>query len=54
VKLTQKIMRFLAPACEKNRQEFRHELARMNAHADDLLKTIKLSPEQAKALQQQK
>ena len=35
------VMRFLARRCEEQRMEFRHELARVNAHADDLIRTIR-------------
>lgn len=39
------IMRLLAPSCEKHRMQFRHELARTQAHAEDLQRTVKTSPQ---------
>ena len=47
MKLTQKLMRFLAPQCEKQRQEFRHELAKVQAHTEDLMRTMRIKPEEA-------
>jgi hypothetical protein len=40
LKLYQRIMRFLAPACERQREEFRHEVSRATAHAEDLQRTV--------------
>lgn len=36
----QKVMRVLAPACEKQRMEFRKERARLAATAEDLNRTV--------------
>ncbi len=41
MKFYQYVMRFLARRCEIQRMEFRHELARVNAHADDLIRTLR-------------
>ena len=38
--LTQKVMRWISPACERQRQEFRHAMAESNAHAEDLTRTF--------------
>ena len=54
MKLIHRFMRFVAPACEKQRQEFRLELARVNAHTDDLMKTLRISPEKMKEIQRPK
>lgn len=35
------LMRLLASSCEKQRMEFRHELLRVEAHAEDLIRTAK-------------
>jgi hypothetical protein len=48
--LVHKMMRFIAPACEKQRMEFRHELAKLDAHTEDLTRTLRLTPEQAEWL----
>lgn len=45
--LTRRLMRFLSPACEKQRMEFRHELAKLEAHTEDFSRTMRLTPEQA-------
>lgn len=42
-------MRFLAPSCEKQRMEFRKELAKVEAHSEDLMRTLKFSPQQMRA-----
>ena len=52
--MTQKLMRLLAPACEKNRMEFRQELAKVEAHTEDLLRTMRISPQQMQAMKAQK
>jgi len=46
VKLYQKVMRFLAPSCERQRMEFREALAKLNAHAEDLQRTMRFKPEE--------
>ena len=46
MKLMQKVMRILAPTCERQRMEFRQELAKVNAHTEDLLRTMRFAPEQ--------
>lgn len=38
--LAQKLMRFISPACEIQRQEFRRTVAAANAHAEDLTRTL--------------
>ena len=38
--LSQWVMRLVSPACEKQRQEFRHALAAAHAHAEDLTRTV--------------
>jgi len=40
VTFTQKIMRFISPACERQRQELRHSIATVNAHAEDMTRTF--------------
>lgn len=52
MKLTQRLMRVFAPSCEKQRQEFRAELARVEAHTEDLMRTLRISPEQMQSIQQ--
>jgi hypothetical protein len=52
VKLTQRIMRIIAPVCEKQRMEFRAELARVEANTEDLLRTLKITPQQMQALRE--
>ncbi len=42
MKLYQKIMRFIAPVCERQREEFRLEMARASANAEDLHRTVVL------------
>lgn len=44
--LTQKLMRIISPTCEKQRMEFRKELAKLDAHTEDLTRTLRLTPEQ--------
>jgi hypothetical protein len=44
--LKHKLMRFLAPACEKQRMEFRYGLAKLEAHTEDFSRTVRLTPEQ--------
>lgn len=46
MKLHQKIMRLLAPLCERQREEFRIELARASACAEDLHRTVTLKREE--------
>lgn len=41
MKLYRWIMRMLASKCEKQRMEFRHELLRVEAHAEDLIRTVR-------------
>lgn len=50
MKIHQFLMRLLAPRCEKGREEFRHELARASAEAEDLTRTIQMSPEKIETL----
>jgi len=45
--MVHRLMKFLAPTCEQQRQEFRLELARVNAHTEDLLRTVRIKPEEA-------
>jgi hypothetical protein len=40
MKVAQAIMRFVAPACEVQRMEFREGLARAAAHAENLTRTL--------------
>jgi hypothetical protein len=40
VNVAQKVMKWLAPSCEKQRQEFRRSMAAVNAHAEDLTRTL--------------
>lgn len=47
-------MRFLAPSCEKQRMEFRRELAAVDAHAEDLMRTLKFTPQQMRAYSEKK
>ena len=54
MKWTQKVMRIIAPVCERQRMEFRGELARVEATTEDLLRTLKFSPKQMQALREQK
>lgn len=35
------VMKILARSCEKQRQEFRHELLRLEAHTEELIRTVK-------------
>jgi hypothetical protein len=49
--LTQKVMRLLAPVCEKQRMEFREELSRVEAHTEDLMRTLKFTPQQMREIQ---
>ena len=44
--LTQKLMRWIAPSCEKQRMEFRHGLAKLEAHTEDFSRTVRLTPEE--------
>lgn len=44
--LRQKLMRFLAPACEKQRMQFRREMDKVLAHSEDLTRTVRLTPQQ--------
>lgn len=46
MKLHQRIMRLLAPLCERQREEFRIELARASACAEDLHRTVTLKREE--------
>lgn len=47
--LAQKLMRFISPSCEKQRMEFRESLAQVEAHTEDLVRTMRFTPEQAAA-----
>lgn len=42
--LGQFLMRIFAPACEKQRMEFREGLARASAHAEHLTRTLESAP----------
>lgn len=44
--ISQRILRFISPACERQRMEFRHEIARVKAHTEDLMRTMKFTPEE--------
>lgn len=46
MKLAQKLMQILAPTCEKQRMEFRHGLAKLEAHTEEFSRTMKITPEQ--------
>lgn len=53
MKLYQKLMRLLDPACERQRAEYRHELARAQAEIEDLHRTVvSRGPDLAKALEE--
>lgn len=43
MKLREKIMRILAPECERQRMEFREARQRVEAHAEHLSRTLVLS-----------
>lgn len=54
MKLYQKLMRWLAPACEKQRAEFRYEMARAHAEVEDFHRTVTLNRDDiAKAIEAQ-
>jgi len=47
--LGQKFLRFVAPANETMRQEMRHSMAMIEAHTDDLTRTVSLNGDQIRA-----
>ena len=47
MKLAQRVMKILAPSCERQRMEFREGLAKVQAHTEDLMRTMRFTPEEA-------
>jgi hypothetical protein len=43
------IMRLVAPHCERQRMELRHDIARTEAHAEDLRRTVRAVDERTVA-----
>ena len=40
MKFSQKVLRWLCPLAEKERMEFRKDIKRVTAHAEDLARTV--------------
>ena len=47
--LGQRFLKFVAPTNESMRQEMRHSMAMIEAHTDDLTRTVSLNGDQIRA-----